>query len=183
MCRTQDYCWSLAEWRLLPIKLWRNISVYKILKTDATIMCTSIVRSYCASSPTQRHWYEEPHQEQANRTSFNHLSKSLRRKNEDLLLPTSSIEMETIPNFEEADDHLGSARSSWTFLKLKRFILLKEISLDMTEDQYNPSERTYLSTGAVRGVQAGIFIKHTDERLTSKSFPTGKIWPMVMGLP
>ena len=57
---------------------------------------------------------------------------------------------------------------------------MKVLTLEMIEDRYNPMEWTHAFTdgsseGAVKNGGGGVFIRHTDGRLTPRPFPTGKI--------
>ena len=118
------------------------------------------------------------------RTSFNHLSKNLHRRAEGLL-PTSTDEMEMLTDFESAEDHLEQV-SIFTEVPgvgkkdCQAPHELKTLALEMIDQKYNPREWTRVFTdrsseGAVKNGGAGIFIRHTDGRLTPKAYPTGKI--------
>jgi ribonuclease HI len=97
----------------------------------------------------------------------------------------SSAEMEMLPDFEDPDVHLeeDSIITEVPGIEEKDYQaphLLKALALEMIDEQYNPSEWTHVFTDgsseeAVKNGGAGIFIKHTDGRLTPRAFPTGKI--------
>ena len=116
------------------------------------------------------------------RASFNHLSKQLHRCHEDLL-PSSPAEMEMLKDFEE--EHLDnvSVVSEVPGIGTKDRQaphLMNDLTLEMIEDRYNPMEWTHAFTdgcseGAVKNGGGGVFIRHTDGRLTPRTFPTGKI--------
>ena len=125
-----------------------------------------------------------PTKNRLKRSSFNHLSKSLHRDHEDLL-PSSPAEMEMLPDFEEPPDQLEGVTIITDVPGIDKKDcqappLLKALTLEMIEAQYNPSEWTHVFTdgssdGAVKNGGAGIFIRHTDGRLTPRAFPTGRI--------
>ena len=118
------------------------------------------------------------------RTSFNHLSKSLHRRNEDLL-PASPDEMEMLPAFEEPDNHLEDVTIITEVPGIERKDcqapqVMKALAQEMIADKYNPSEWTHVFTdgsseGAVKNGGAGVYIKHTNGTVTDRAFPTGKI--------
>ena len=56
---------------------------------------------------------------------------------------------------------------------------MKALVLEMLEDRYNPMEWTHaftggFSEGAAKNGGGGVFVRHTDGRLTPRAFPTGK---------
>nr|KAG5714784.1 hypothetical protein BaRGS_000272 [Batillaria attramentaria] len=127
---------------------------------------------------------KNPTKNRLKRTSFNHLSKALHNRTKDLL-PASPTSIEMLPDFEEPNDHLEgvSIITSVPGIQTKdsqASPLLKALALEMIDEQYNPSEWTHVFTdgsseGAVKNGGAGIFIRHTDGRLTPRAFPTGRI--------
>nr|KAG5697608.1 hypothetical protein BaRGS_001033 [Batillaria attramentaria] len=127
---------------------------------------------------------KNPTKNRLKRTSFNHLSKALHNRSKDLL-PASPTSIEMLPDFEEPNDHLEgvSIITSVPGIQTKdsqASPLLKALALEMIDEQYNPSEWTHVFTdgsseGAVKNGGAGIFIRHTDGRLTPRAFPTGRI--------
>ena len=118
------------------------------------------------------------------RASFNHLSKSLLRQHKDLL-PSSQAEIETLQDFEEPASHIDEVQIITEVPGINKKdsqapYLLKTLTLDMIDQQYHPSEWTHIYTdgsseGAVKNGGAGIFVQHTDGRLTPRAFPTGRI--------
>ena len=118
------------------------------------------------------------------RTSFNHLSKNLHRRTEDLL-PSSTAEMEMLPDFEDPDDQLEGISVITEVPGIEKKDCqashqMKALALEMIDNQYNPSEWTHVFTdgsseGAVKNGGAGVYIRHTDGRLTPKAYSTGKI--------
>lgn len=105
--QNQDYCWSLAGWRQLPSKIWISRSVYTPSKTDTRWR-------YILVYPHEnlRHMITHPMhivmqnlaKSKLKRTSFNHLSKSVHRNNEDLI-STSPTEIETLLAIDDPDNH------------------------------------------------------------------------------
>ena len=118
------------------------------------------------------------------RTSFNHMSKSLHHRNEDLL-PASSAEIDMLPDFEEPDNLLEDVTiiTKVPGIEGKEHQapqVLKALTQEMIADEYNTSEWTHVYTDgsaeeAVKNGGAGFFIKHTNGNLTPRAFPTGKI--------
>lgn len=125
-----------------------------------------------------------PTKNRLKRTSFNHLSKSLHRRNEDLL-PASPAEMEMLPDFEEPDNHPEDIAIITEVPGIERKDcqapqVMKVLAQEMIADQYNPSEWTHVFTDgsserAVKNGGAGVFIRHTNGKVMHRAFPTGKI--------
>ena len=118
------------------------------------------------------------------RTSFNHMSRNLHRRAEGLL-PTSTDDMEMLTDFENPYNHLEDVSIITEVPGIGKKDCqapheMKTLALELIDEKYNPREWTHVFTdgsseGAVKNGGAGIFIRHTDGRLTPKAYPTGKI--------
>ena len=126
---------------------------------------------------------KKPTKNRIKRQSFNHLSRTIHRHNQNLL-PDVPEHREMLHTFEEPEDHLGKVTIITSVPGIEKNDkenphVMKSFALDMIDSKYPPKEWTHVFTdgsadGAVKNGGAGIFIRHTSGTLTPKAFPTGK---------